>query len=121
MKGRLVSELSDAIIITQNGCFHIFPHPLPIFLCLMNHHAAQSQKGNQVWQSHQRIEDIRNGPYGFYRHKRADKDGQYIEAAVTHDRSAAAGRKIFQTPFPIVIPSDNGCKCKENQADHQQK
>ena len=88
-----------------------------IFSCLSYDDAGESQKGNQVWNSHETIDDIRQDPDGFKLQECAACDEDDEDDAIGKDALRAA--EIDHAAFPIVVPSEDGGESEEDQPDHQ--
>ena len=48
-------------------------------LCLLNNNTTKSKQRYHIWQSHETVEDISDGPDSAHRHVRSDKDSQNVD------------------------------------------
>lgn len=88
---------------------------------LFGDHTGQGQQGDDIGNGHQRVEYVGNGPNSSHRQIGADKNGSNVKPTVAFDRTLAAIGKIFQAAFAVIIPSEDGGKSEENQAQHENK
>ena len=47
-------------------------------LCLLNNNTAKSKQRYHIWQSHETVEDISDGPHRTYSHIRSDENSKDI-------------------------------------------
>lgn len=78
-----------------------------------NNDWRQDQKGNQVRQGHQGIDDIRNNPDHIQLDKSSQQDHDYKDHTVKPDKTNT--KEKFKTALSVVIPAENCRKGKENQ------
>ena len=86
---------------------------LKILLSLSNNYWRQGQKGNQVGQSHQGIDDIRNNPNHVQLDKTSQQDHEHKDHSIEPDK--ANPKEKLETALSVVIPAENCRKGKENQ------
>ena len=75
----------------------------------------------EILQNYKSIEDISDRPNGRNRHIWSDKYSEDIEISVDHDHLHVAVKKIFHTPFTVIVPAKDSCESKEHKADHKNK
>ena len=89
--------------------------------CILTDNTAESKQRYKVWQCHKSIEDISDRPNGRNRHIWSDKYSEDIEISIDHDHLHVAVKKIFHTPFTVIVPAKDSCESKEHKTDHKNK
>ena len=86
-----------------------------ILFSLSNDDWRQDQEGNQVWQSHQGVDDICDNPNHIQLDKSSQQDHDYKDYTVKPNKANA--KEKLETAFPVVVPAENCRKGKKNQED----
>lgn len=77
---------------------------------------SEDENGNEVWNRHQCIGNIRQVPYEIQRLGGADEYDKR-ESDTVDDIEAVGTEEVFPCFFPIVFPAEDGGESKEDDAD----
>ncbi len=88
-----------------------------ILFSLSNDDWRQDQEGNQVWQSHQGVDDICDNPNHIQLDKSSQQDHDYKDYTVKPDKTNT--KEKLKTALSVVVPSEDRRKGKEHKEDGQ--
>ena len=74
---------------------------------LLDDHTVESDQSDHIWNRHETVKDISDGPYSGNCHVRSDKYRCDIDPAVNHNALLASVGEIFEVAFAVVVPSEN--------------
>ena len=85
--------------------------------CLLRDDAREQQHRDQVRDRHQRVQNVRDGPYKVEREHRAEHDDREEHQLVRQDRPAAD--EVFRRPLAVVRPAEDGRVGEGDDAEHK--
>ena len=76
---------------------------IKILFSLSNDDLRQDQEGNQIWQSHQGVNNICDNPNHIQLDKSSQQDHEHKDHTVKPDK--ANPKEELETTFPVIVPT----------------